>query len=882
MRALRALLWRLRELVAGDRRERELAEELESHLQMHVDDNVRAGMAPEEARREALLKLGGVEPTKEARRDRNTLPVVDHLVRDARYALRQLRRRAGFTATAVLTLALGTGASVATFAFVDAALVKPLPYRDPSRLVGVFESVNLFPQDCLSYPDYLDWKRMSSSLSSLSVFAGWGFRLSTGSGAEPVTGVRVSDDFFRTLGVTPVLGRDFRAGEDLLAAPRTVLLSYGAWQARFGGSPDVIGRTLVLSGDPTVVIGVLPREFHFAPAEPAEFWTALHPESECDLRRSCHSLYGVGRLRDGVSVAAALAEMKSIARTLEAQYPDSNRGQGASVLPLSDVVVGNIRPTLLGLLAGAALLLVIASVNVTGLVLVRSESRRREVAVRSAMGASSLRLVAQFATEGLVLSLAGCALGLVAAQWAMGLLTRLIPSTLLGSMPFLQDLRLSPRVVAFAGVVALLAAVLFSLVPALRLASPVIRESLAEGSRGSAGTIWRRLGSRLVVLELAMAMVLLVCAGLLGKSLHRLLQVDLGLRPEGLVTMQLAAPASTYGKDAPAIALVRELERRLRALPGVQSVGFVVNGLPLGSNGNTTWFRVLGRPWHGEHEEAPERDVSPAWFETLGATLLAGRGFTESDDLSKPRVAIINRAMARQLFPGEDPLGKQLSYISDPPVPMEIVGIVDDVREGPLDVAVPPALYLPFNQSTGNYVGVVVRASRPDAALARALAAAVRGVDPEIAVMSAQTMRERIDHSPSAYLHRSSAWLVGGFAALALLLGVIGLYGVVAYSVGQRTREIGVRIALGAQRRSVYELVLGEAGALIALGAVAGLVLSMVAAASMQGLLFGVRSWDLPTLAAVAIVLGASALAASYVPARRAASIDPVEALRTE
>ncbi|MFN8090894.1 MAG: ABC transporter permease [Vicinamibacteria bacterium] len=882
MRALRAFLRRLAGLFGRDRRERELAEEIESHLQMHVDDNVRAGMTPEEARRDALLRLGGVESTKEAWRDRSTFPVVDHLVRDARYALRQLGQRAGFTATAVLTLALGTGAAVAIFAFVDAALVKPLPYRDPARLVGVFEAVEAFPQDNLSYPDYLDWKRMSSTLASLSAYGGSGFRLSTGSGVQPVTGARVSDDFFRTLGVRPVLGRDFRDGEDLPGAPRTVLLSYGAWQARFGGSPDVLGRTLTLSGDPTVVIGVLPRDFHFAPAEPAEFWTTLHPESECDLRRSCHSLYGVGRLKDGVSVASAEAEMKSIARRLEAQYPDSNRGQGAAVLPLAEVVVGNIRPTLLTLLGGAAVLLVIASVNVMGLVLVRSEGRRREVAVRSAMGASSVRLVAQFVTEGLVLSLAGCALGLVAAQWAMRLLIGLIPANLLGAMPFLQDLGLNPRVLAFAAVVAVAAAALFSVTPALRLASPAIREALAEGSRGSAGTIWRRLGARLVVLELAMAMVLLVGAGLLGKSLYRLLQVDLGLRPDGLVTMQIAAPASVYGKDAAAIALVRDLDRRLRALPGVQSVGFVANGLPLGSNGNTTWFRVLGRPWHGEHDETPERDVSPAYFETLGAPLLAGRAFTESDDLTKPRVAIVNRALARRYFPGEDPLGKQLSFLSDPPVPMEIVGVVDDVREGPLDAAVPPALYLPLYQSTGNYLGVVVRAAQADAGLLRAMSATVRGIDPEIAVVATQTMRERVDLSPSAYLHRSSAWLVGGFAVLALLLGVIGLYGVIAYSVGQRTREIGVRIALGAQRRSVYELVLGEAGGLIALGTAAGLVLSVAAASAMQGLLFGVRSWDLPTLVVVAIVLGGSALVASYLPARRAASIDPVEALRTE
>jgi predicted permease len=485
-------------------------------------------------------------------------------------------------------------------------------------------------------------------------------------------------------------------------------------------------------------------------------------------------------------------------------------------------------------------------------------------------------------TEGVVLSLAGSALGFVAALWAMQLLTGLIPANMLAAMPFLQGLGLNLRVLSFAGVIALLAAVLFSVTPALRLPSSAIRDGLVEGSRGSAGMTWRRLGSRLVVLELAMAMVLLVCAGLLGKSLYRLLQVDLGLWPEHLVTLQIAAPASDYGKDEQAIALVREIERLTLALPGVQAVGVVANGLPVGGNGNTTWFRVLGRPWHGEHNELPERDVSPGYFTALGAKLLRGRYFTEAEEMSKPRVAIINRAMARQYFPDEDPLGKQLSYLSDPPVPMEIVGIVEDIREGPLDAPIPPALYIPLNQKPERFLGVVVRASPAEASLLPVLADVVRQINPDIVVTAAQTMTTRINDSPSASLHRSAAFLVGGFAGLALLLGVIGLYGVISYSVGQRTREIGVRMALGAQPRSVYELVLGEAARLIGIGTVTGLVSSVAAATVMRGLLFGVRSWDVPTLLAVAAVLGTSALLASYLPARRAASVNPVEALRTE
>ena len=718
-------------------------------------------------------------------------------------------------------------------------------------------------------------------MRSLDVYQRTGFTLTTPSGAEPVRGARVSDGFFRTLGIDPVAGRDFYQGEDLPSAPRATLLSYAAWQQRFGGKRDVLGRTVTLNGAPYVIVGVLPREFHFAPAEPAEFWTAFHPSSECDLRRSCHSIYGVGRLKDGVSLQAASSNLEAIAKQLERQYPDSNRDQGAVLRPLTEVIVGDIRPILMVLLAGAGLLLLIASVNVAGLLLVRSQSRKREIAVRTALGASSGRLVSQFVTEALVLAGAGSALGLVCANWAIQLLEGLISRDMLARMPFLQGLGLNARVVTVAGAIALLAAVLLSLPPSLRIWSPEMREGLAEASRGSAGTVWRRLGSKLVVLEMAAAMVLLVGAGLLGKSLYRLLNVYMGFQTDHLVTMDVAAPRS-YSKDPQAIALAREIVSRVESLPGVRSVGYTTNGVPVTGNGNTTWFHVLGRPWHGEHNDVAERDVSAGYFATLGAKLLRGRYFSEAEDGTKPGVAIVNQAFARRYFPGEDPLGKQISYHSTPPVPIEIVGIVEDIRQGPLDTAIPPVLYRPFNQSTDTYFGLVVRTSQAGRSLLPALTATIRQIDPGIVTIGGMTMTDRIDDSASAYIHRSLAWLVGGFAALALLLGVVGLYGVVAYSVSQRNREIGIRMALGAQPRSVYRLILKEAGWLTAFGILMGLVCSVAAATLMRGLLFGVRSWDVATLAAVACVLGISAMLASFVPARRAASVNPVEALRAE
>jgi predicted permease len=880
MKRLRAFVCRLAGLVPNARREQELADEIESHLHMHIDDNLRRGMTPNEARRDALLKLGGVQSTRQMYREQRTLPAIEHLLQDLRFAIRQLRKSPGFTLTAVFMLALGLCASVAIFGFVDAALIKPLPYRDPNRLVGVFESIALFPQSNLSYPDYVDWKKRNHVFHSLDVYEAISYLLTTPTGAEPAQGARVSDGFFRTLGVTPVLGRDFYQGEDSPGAQRTALLSYMAWQKRYGGRRDALGKTVTLDGAPNVIIGVLPPDFHFAPVEPAEFWTSLHPSGYCDERRGCHDLYGVARLEDGVSIRAALADVKVIAAQLEKQYPDTNRGQGAAVAPLSDSVVGSIRPILILLLGGAGLLLLIATVNVASLLLVRSESRNREIALRTALGARKARLMSQFATEGLALVLAGGAVGLAAAHWTMQLLTRLIPPDRLGAMPFLYDVRLNGHALAFAGVIGLVAAVLFALTPALHLSLSEMRQGLTEGNRGSAGNTWRRLGSRLVVVELATAMVLLAGAGLLGKSLYRLLRVDIGFQPDHLVTLKVGAPDATYGKDEQAIALEHLLLSRISTLPGVRSVGVSQLGLPMDGNGNTTWLWVLGRPWHGERYEAPQRNVSTGYFRTLGAKLVRGRYFTEADQPSKPPVAIVNQALARQYFPGEDALGKHLSHSAPPGKPIEIVGIVEDIKEGPVDATTPAVLYVPFDQYPGNNFGLVVRTSQAEQAQLPTLAATIRRIDRGIVTYQGATMSERV--SRSTYLHQSSAWLVGGFAALALLLGVVGLYGVVAYSVSQRTREIGVRMALGAQPRAVCKLILKEAGWLTVAGTIVGLVCSLAAATLMRGLLFGVDAWDLQTLAAVAAVLAGSALVASYIPARRAASVSPIEALRAE
>jgi macrolide transport system ATP-binding/permease protein len=885
MKGIRAWMLRLTGIFPNERRQREMADEIESHLQMHIEDNLRSGMNPEQARRDAILKLGGVESTKQAYRERTTLPFVETFIQDFRFAIRQHMKNPGFTCTAILMLALGIGISVAIFSFVDAALLKPLPYPDPSRLVNVTERVALIPRARLSYLDYLDWKKLNTVFRSMDVFTGDGFALKTPTGSELVAGTRVSDGFFRTLGITPMLGRDFYTGEDLPGAAPAVMLSFATWQKRFGGRRNVIGQTVMLNDAANTIIGVLPRSFQFASRAHTEFWTTLRASdspSSCEGRRSCHNLDGVGRLKDGVTVGAALANATAIARQLELQYPDTNQGQGASVMLLSEMIVGDVRPILLVLLAGAGLLLLIACLNVASLLLVRCESRKREIAVRGALGASRARLVLQFVTEGLVLIAGGTALGLATAEWAMQLLARLIPADMLADMPFLQGFGLNLHVLAFAGAIAALAAALFSITPTLRLVMTEMREGLAEGGRGYAGTLWRRLGANLVVVELAVAVVLLAGAGLLGKSFYRLLHVNLGFEPDHLATLQIAATDSNYSKDEQAVALGRRVISRISSLPGVQSVA-LGSVLPVSFNGNTAWIRFPDRPYHGEHNEVNERDVSSEYFTTLKARLLRGRYFTDAEDASKPGVVVINQALARQYFLGEDPIGKKIvHYDLAPNSTREIIGIVDDIKEGPLDSEIWPAVYYPLNQAANPYFALVVRTSQAEQSVLLTLVTAIHQIDHNIGTYDEATMTQRISDSQTAYLHRSSAWLVGGFAGLALLLSAVGLYGVIAYSVSQRTREIGVRMALGAQRGSVYRLILMEAGWLTAGGLTIGLGCSVGAATMMGRLLFGVRAWDVSTLATVVAVLAASALLASYVPAHRAASVNPLEALRAE
>jgi predicted permease len=880
MNPLTRLLKKLSLLFCRKRFYSELDEEMAFHREQAEKEFLATGMTAEAARYAAIRRLGN--PTRLKERSQEMVGFsFETVVQDLSFALRQLRKNPGFAVTAILILALGIGASVAIFAFVDAALIKPLPYKDSSRLVILFESIPIGPRFHLSYPDYVDWKRENKVFSSLDVFAAYGFMMKTPEGLRQADGARVSAGFLRTLGVTPVIGRDFYIGEDGAAPARTVLLSYAAWQKRYGGSKGVLEQSVVLDGDPYTIIGVLPREFHFAPAEPADFWAIEKSTGVCEKMRGCHNLFGIARLKDGVTFGTAFADIKEIAKGLERQYPDSNREQAANMLPLTEVVVGEIRPILLVLLSGAGLLLLIASVNVASLLLVRSESRKREIAVRGALGASPRRLVRQFVTEGMMLAGIGCLLGVAGALQFMRLLGKLIPKDMMASMPYLQGLGLNGHVLAFACALAVLATALFAITPIARLQFTEIREGLSQGGRTAAGVVWRRFGANLVVVELATAMVLLVGAGLLGKSFYRLLHADIGLQPDHIAMLHVEAQPEKYSKNEQRVALGREIVARAGALPGVKSVGLTTK-LPIEDGDWTSGIRIMGRPYHGEHNEVAVRNVSPGYWTTLKSTLVSGRYFRDDEDSSKLKVVIVNQALAKQYFPGEDPVGQQIAFGDDVKSPMVIVGLINDIQEGQLDAAPRSAIYLPFNQKPYTGFVVLARTAQDEQALLPSLESTIHAIDPGMALFQPMTMNQKIHDAPSTYLHRSSAWLVGGFAALALLLGVVGLYGVIAYSVGRRTREIGVRMALGAQRNSVYRLVLNEAGRLVAVGVTVGLAGSIGSALLIRKLLFGVQAWDVPTLAAVAVTLAAAAMLASFIPARRAASVSPVEALRTE
>lgn len=878
------ILRRIANLFRRDKLQREIEAELAAHLAMRSEDNLAAGMSPREAQRNARLRFGNRAALTERTMHADTALFLESLWLDTRFGLRQLRKSPGFAVMAIFMLAIGLGAATAIFAFVDAALIQPMPYTDPTHLAAVYEVAEGCPLCNLSRQNWQDWRRTNSVFESFQAWGWASYLLHNSEGTIEARGARVSDGFFHTLGVAPILGRDFYAGEEKPGAPRTVLLSYPAWQKRFGSNPGVVGQSIRLSDNDYTIIGVLPREFHFAPLGEADFWTALNDLDSCEQRRGCHNLFGVARLKPGVTIAAAANAMRTMAAQLTRQYPESNKGLSATAISLSDAVIGKLRPLLIVLLCGSALLWLIASVNVISLLLIRSEGRRQEFAVRGALGASSSRLVRQFLIESFVLVTCGSVSGIALAEMAIRGLLHLIPSNRIDAMPYLLGLGLHSHALLFAAGLALISIVICSLIPVSRLTaasgSTSLRSGLAEGARGASGSAWRKLGARLVVIEVATAVVLLAAAGLLGKSLFHLLHVDLGMQPDHLATLVVSAPKQVEN-DTQMMALLRALIERVQSLPGVTGAS-ISSHLPARDWDGGVLLVKPDDPPDKVPAPIPERDISADYLHTIGAQLQRGRYFTQAeDDASKPPIAIINESLAKLYFRGQDPIGKRLAYLHSKDS-MQIIGVVKDVKEGQMDTATRPVVYVPYMQGWSHSFNLVVRTSADAGALLPTLSAAVHRLNPELATSDAATMTALVNDSPSAYLHRSSAWIVGGFATLALVLSTVGLYGVIAYSVSQRRREIGVRMALGARREAVCRLVLREAGVLAAIGIALGLIGSLCSATLIRSLLFATQPWDIATLAAVALLLATCTFVASYIPARRAASLNPIEALRTE
>lgn len=871
---------RLQGLFARRRLYKELSESIREHLDEKIADLVERGMTFEEAEQAARREFGNVALIEERSREVWLWPILESTFADLRFALRQFHKSPEFFVTAIVVLALGIGASVSIFSFVNAALLKPLPYQDPSRLVGVFGSTTSCHECSLSYLDYQDWTSANSVFRSLEIWSDTAYLWRSSAGVEALRAGRVSGGFFQTLGVTPALGRLFSSTDDAPAAPRTVVLPYTTWQHYFGGRADILGQAITLSDNAYTVIGVLPPDFEFAPRS-AELWVTIHDLDACDRDRSCRWFNSFARLKDGISIDAAQANMSAIANQLQKQYPQSNMGQGALVKPLSDVITGEIRPILLILLAGSALLLLIACVNIASLLLVRAENRRREMAVRGALGASLARLTRQLVIEAAVLVAVSVSFGLAAAGGAVRLLAALIPERVLRGMPYFASIALDHRVLVFVVAVWLLALAICTAAPVSRLFGTDLRAGLADGARSSSG-VWRRFASNLVVVELALAIVLLATAGVLGKSFYRILQVDLNFNPAHLATLEVDAN-SGYDTTVRQLSLSRRLIAAISAEPGVLSVGIVKGQLPVTCNCDTNPYRVQGQPWNGTQQSAVSRTVSAGYLATLQARLFSGRFFTETDDAAHPAVVIINRTMAHQFFPNEDPIGQTIGDETLSQASLhQVIGVVDDVREGGLADPIHATAYFPLNQDPGNYLFVAVRTAQDPASALPALVAAIHLLNLGIGVRNEFTMSEHIHYGAAYYVHSSTAWLAGAFAACALLLGVVGLYGVIAYSVTQRTREIGIRMALGAQRSSIGRLILGEAASLVLIGLAFGIAASLLTGRFLAGLLFGVRSWDFAVLAVVSVILTAAALIAAWIPAERAASTDPMQALRNE
>jgi len=866
-------------LFGRQRQDRELDEEIESHLQMHIEDNLRLGMTPEEARRQAMIKLGGIEATKEAYRDQRGLPWLETLWQDLRYGARQLRKNPGFTAVAVLTLALGIGANTAMFSFVNAILLRPLPYRDPGRLVMVFE--NHLTNGTFKVPIGAvvleEWRQQSTVFDGLGAVRPYGTFALTGKGPpETLNGSLLSANIFPLLGVRPLLGRGFLPDEEIHGNHLVVLLSYELWQRRFGGDSNILGQSLTLAAQPHTVIGVMPPGT-LSPdgARTRDLWLPLaFTPDEIRLRHS-HNYSVYARLKPGVTLPQAQAEMEAIAHRM-AEADARNVGWGAEVHPLHEIIVGDSRRLLLVLLGSVGLVLLIGCANIASLLLARSAARTREFAIRSALGARRSALIRQLLVEGLVLAGLGGGLGILLARLGLNALVRFSAPDL----PQLDEgILLDGMTLAFTGFMTLVTGILFGLLPAWQASNLALTRELAESSRGgSVGTRRQFARAALVVAEVALSVILLIGAGLTFRSFARLLAQNPGYVSEHLATMALNLPAQNYSGQAERVRFFDTLLPSVRAIPGVESAGYAF-GVPLSSVNTGLAVTVRDAPPRapGEPGTAGYAQVSPGYFATLKIPLLQGRDFTERDDTNTPPVLIVDETFVRNFKLGANPLGRRID-VGDGTTNAEIIGVVKDIKRVGLAQQARGEMYRPYRQRCWGLLTLVVRTQREPADVTRAVRAELDRIDKDLPLEQVRTMSQLV--AANVAQQRLSAQLLGSFAGGALLLAALGLYGVLAYTVTQRTREIGIRVALGAQRGDVLGLVMRQGMRLVLAGLALGLTGAFAFARVLERLLFEVKSTDPLTFILVPLTLIATAALACWLPARRAARVDPVVALR--
>jgi predicted permease len=807
------------------------------------------------------------------------------LLQDLRYAIRQLKKNPGVTAAVVLVLGLGVAANAVTFTVLKATLLRALPYREPDRLVQLWSTRNkgVFTRMEFSYPDFADFRERNQVFDSLGGYAAINATYLGPQGAEQVYATTCSANIFDVLGVTPALGRTFADGEDAPGAVRTAMLTWAGWQRRFGADPHIVGKSAIINDEPRNIIGVLPRDFQFAPSRSSEFWLPYRIVGWRE-RRNAHWFHPVGRLKPGISMAQAQASLDTTASALRDEHPDTTAGVGVQLVSLREQMVGNVRPVLLLLMSAVGCFLLITCGNLAGLLVSQAIGRQKEMSIRLSLGASRARIVRQLLTESSLLTLIGGLAGVALSLWLLPAALHTIPKEELLAMPAWQGLHVDWGFLFVALTIAVSTGILFGLAPAPLAFRPDLRAALAETGRSSAAVARHRLRNGLVVAEIALAIVLLYGGGLMLKSLALVMRTDPGFQTSNLLTLQLDLPGKRYPKDADLVAFHRRLLDNLAALPGVRGVA-TTSTLPLTGGNNTSRFVREGHRTPGETEagEANSRDISADYFRVMGVPLRAGRTFSEHDTAESRHVAIINQTLDDRMFPGEDPIGQRIdfTYTNEPNL-WQIVGIVGDENMTALDARPNPVIYTPFTQDPDFSMSVALRSAQSPESLGPQAERMIRDMDSAIPVSAVQSMDEIIAESPSMFMRRSPAYLIAAFGGVGLLLAAVGLYSLLAYAVTQRKRELGIRMALGAQKRDVLALILGGGLRLALAGIAVGIAGALGAARLMSSLLYQVKPGDLVTVSAVCALLLVVTVAASGQPALRAAAIDPIESLREE